>query len=83
VVAGKKVVLDAGCEDFRRGLQEIGYEVWETDLWEFIKPRRRRQVLGAVHGLTEEACHGTEGRKQAIILSGNEALPQGGKPTCR
>lgn len=37
VVAGQKVVLDAGCGDFRRSLQAMGYEVWETDLSEFIK----------------------------------------------
>ncbi|MBI5576471.1 MAG: amidinotransferase [Deltaproteobacteria bacterium] len=37
VVAGKKVVLNAGCGDFRRSLRKSGYEVWETDLSEFIK----------------------------------------------
>ena len=37
VVAGRKAVLPAGCEPLRKLLEGLGYEVWETELSEFIK----------------------------------------------
>lgn len=37
VVVEKKVVLNTGCPELKKNLQTLGYEVWETDLSEFIK----------------------------------------------
>lgn len=37
VVVGRKAVLPAGCADLRESLAGRGYEVWETDLSEFLK----------------------------------------------
>lgn len=37
VVADGKAVLPAGCGTTRKKLEECGYQVWETDLSEFIK----------------------------------------------
>lgn len=37
VVADGKAVLPAGCGDLRRALEAWGYEVWETELSEFLK----------------------------------------------
>jgi N-dimethylarginine dimethylaminohydrolase len=37
VVAGKRVVLNAGCGELKARLAEDGYEVFETDLSEFVK----------------------------------------------
>jgi len=37
VVADRKAVLPAGCGTMRKLLESLGYEVWETDLSEFIK----------------------------------------------
>lgn len=37
VVAGRKAVLNAGCEGLKETLAGWGYEVWETDLSEFLK----------------------------------------------
>ncbi len=37
VVADRKAVLPSGCGNMRKQLESLGYEVWETDLSEFIK----------------------------------------------
>jgi N-dimethylarginine dimethylaminohydrolase len=37
VVSDRKAVLPAGCGTLRKLLEGLGYEVWETDLSEFIK----------------------------------------------
>lgn len=37
VVVGKTVVLNAGCPETKRGLEQKGYRVYEVDLSEFIK----------------------------------------------
>lgn len=37
VVVEKKVVLNTGCPELKNNLETLGYEVWETDLSEFIK----------------------------------------------
>jgi len=37
VVSDRKAVLPAGCEGMKKQLESLGYEVWETDLSEFIK----------------------------------------------
>jgi N-dimethylarginine dimethylaminohydrolase len=37
VVSDGKAVLPAGCETMRKHLERLGYEVWETELSEFIK----------------------------------------------
>jgi N-dimethylarginine dimethylaminohydrolase len=37
VVAGRAVVMNSGCPVLRAALEREGYEVWETELSEFIK----------------------------------------------
>ncbi|MBI5420415.1 MAG: amidinotransferase [Deltaproteobacteria bacterium] len=37
VVAERKAVINTGCENLKTTLRGMGYEVWETDLSEFIK----------------------------------------------
>ena len=37
VVVGQKAVLNTGCPDLKNSLETLGYEIYETDLSEFIK----------------------------------------------